>query len=89
MKPTANHMPPIDFAKLEREITQTPLPPLEYTPPVRPVAHTAVQIIAHGITQLRWKEAEAMGTAVAAKVKDGSSMTAAIQAWAEEWESFK
>jgi len=90
---TASKLPQLDFARMEREITETVPPPLDYTPSKK--AHTALQIIAHGITQLRWKDAEDMGRIIEAKLKiiDGkisadSSITAAIQAWAEEWESF-
>ena len=82
---TASKLPQLDFARMEREITETVPPPIDYTPKK---THTALQIIAHGITQLRWRDAEGMGEAVKAKMKDGNSLTAAIQAWAEEWESF-
>ena len=80
---TASKLPQLDFAKLEREITSPP--PVNF---VDRKAKTAVQIIAHGITQLRWRDAESMGESVKAKMKDGNNLTAAIQAWAEEWESF-
>lgn len=84
-------LPPIDFDRMEREILEgTPLPPTPFHYP-EPVAvhHTAVQIIAYGISRLTWKEAEKMGAAIQIKMQDGITLTAAIQAWAEEWESFK
>lgn len=89
MKPAT----PLDLAKLERDLHHTPLPPAptveDFAPRRMQASETALQIIAQGITHLTWKEAEAMGSAIMAESKDGVSLTAAIQAWAEKWESFK
>jgi hypothetical protein len=85
---------PVNLDHLEEEIRRTPVPETDYTPlPRRELApvldHTALQIIAHGITRLTWKDAENMGTSIQTKLKDGASLTSAIQAWAEGWESFQ
>jgi hypothetical protein len=51
--------------------------------------YTALQLIGHAATRLTWRDAEKMGQAIQAKMKDGGSLTAAIQAWAEDWEKFE
>jgi hypothetical protein len=53
------------------------------------VSHTSLQVIGHAITKLTWAEAEAMGTGVQIKMKDGVSIASAIQAWANDWEKFE
>lgn len=79
---------PFNFEQMERELeAAVPTAPRERKLP--DATHNAVQIIAHGITCLTWKEAEGMGNAIQSKMKEGSSLTAAIQSWAEEWESFR
>jgi hypothetical protein len=53
---------------------------------------TTLQTIAAAVTKLSWKEAEEMGAAINAKLKNGDSitgLTAAIQSWAHDWENFK
>jgi hypothetical protein len=73
------------------QATRAPSEDKHYAPPAvrEREDHTAVQIIAHAITRLTWKEAEKMGVAIQDKVKDGGPLTAAIQAWAAEWEDFQ
>jgi hypothetical protein len=52
--------------------------------------YSTLQAIAYSITRLTWREAESMGASIADKMKkDGENLTAAIQAWAEEWEKFE
>lgn len=79
---------PIDFDQMERDLNEyNKQNQAQPQPQIR--AETATQIIAQGIVHLTWKEAEVMGEAIQAKVKDGVSLTSAIQAWAAEWETFK
>lgn len=88
---TMNKLPPLDFDQMERDLQNDLKAVTVRRTEKRTPDHdaTAVQIIAHGITCLTWKDSEAMGNAIQAKMKDGASLTAAIQAWAEEWETFK
>lgn len=85
--------PPIDFEQMEREIQRSIAKspePENYAP--KENRWTPIQAIAYGITKLTWKEATAMGDAIQSKIKDGSAgsnLTAAIQAWAEEWETIR
>jgi hypothetical protein len=71
----------IDLERLEDEINEEL--------PHSTLSHSAIQIIAHAITRLSWRDAESMGKAIQDKQKDGISTTEAIQVWAEEWESFE
>jgi hypothetical protein len=57
--------------------------------PVRPQGKTALQQIAIAACRLTWREAEQMGSTIQMKMKDGMSLTAAIQAWAADWEKFE
>jgi hypothetical protein len=78
---------PVDLDRLRDEIQRnTELPQMEYAQ--REVReYTRLQVIGHAITTLTWSEAEKMGQAI--KSKDGESLTAAIQTWAKDWESFE
>ena len=90
-----NH--PVDLDRLANEIedasaeihrTATPPPP-SYSAEEEPRhQHSALQLIAHAATRLTWREAESMGTSIQSKFKEGVSLTAAIQSWAEDWEKF-
>ena len=83
-----------ELDELEEEIGRTvgtvratdPPPSFKMDSPPRQVS--SLQSIGRQVTQLTWKQAEWMGTQVQAKIKDGVSVTSAIQAWAEEWEKF-
>ena len=87
-KPTA-----VDLDELEARIHDAhESAPVPYAPRERP-AHTPLQVIGHAITKLTWKDAESMGKAIAAKSEnngniDAKALTAAIQAWAADWEKF-
>ena len=70
-----------------------------YAPPAqRPAAaqsaYTPLQLIAHAMTKLTWREAEVMGLAIRAKMSESigqgaePALTAAMIQWAEGWESF-
>lgn len=86
--------PPIDLNRLSAEGLEgrpTKIPASQtlahYAPKRGGVGHvipTALSGIAATITKLTWKEAEAMGAGIAAKMTDGTSLTAAIQTWADE-----
>jgi hypothetical protein len=81
----------VDFERLEEEMGQhmTPLPAPSYdVPRFGTDQHTTLQVIGHAITRLTWKDAEGMGAGIQVKMKEGGSLAAAIQAWAEEWEKF-
>jgi hypothetical protein len=71
---------PVDLDKLREEIGEAPRVPKEkfYAP---------LQVIGHAITRLTWSDAVKMGEAIQAKLKEGE-LTAAIQEWAKDWESF-
>ena len=64
--------------------------------PRRPVERpepTRLQVIGHAITTLTWAEAEAMGKAIQSRLGaepsgTAQNVTAAIQDWAKDWESF-
>jgi hypothetical protein len=52
---------------------------------------TALQTIARDITRLTWREAEHMSKGIASKLRDQNlaGLTAALQDWAWEWETFR
>ena len=86
----------VDLDELEARLHEahggTSPAPVPYAPRERP-AHTPLQVIGHAITKLTWKDAESMGKAIAAKSEnngniDAKALTAAIQAWAADWEKF-
>ena len=88
---------PLDFEQMERDIQDLAsdyAKKPKTNPEPQPKPHTATQLIAQSITQLTWREAEAMGAAISTKLKSGdtnasvSNLTAAIQSWAAEWETF-
>jgi hypothetical protein len=93
----------VDVDSLEREIHNTPLPstprledyvpphqtPIPTLPPAVKPQRSPLQVIAYGLTKLTWREAEVMGDAVKALMKEDTSLTAAIIAWAEKWETFE
>lgn len=93
---------PVDMDQLERDVTQTLRgapgqesgqvnDPIPYAKPRPAERYAPLQVIGHAITRLTWKEAEAMGKAIAERMKDVKDMhdlTSAIQSWAAEWESF-
>ena len=75
---------PVDLDQLSKDLIE----------PGRPVRvdrpkFTPTQVIGHAITMLTWREAEIMGAAIQALIKDGTSLTAAIVQWAEKWEELK
>jgi hypothetical protein len=86
---------PVDLDELESRIhdAHESTAPVPYAPRER-VQHTSLQVIGHAITRLTWKDAVAMGDAIAAKIKkdvgtsDATELTRAIQAWAADWEKF-
>jgi hypothetical protein len=89
-----NHVLKTELSKPDGPLLQaTPLPPLPK--PTKDIPRygvsqfTTMQVIAHAITKLTWKEAESLGAGIQAKVKDGVPLAAAIQAWAEDWEKFE
>lgn len=82
-RPLPHH--PVNLDQLEHEIHDVRIP----TPQLIARHDSAAQIIAQAIINLTWRDAEAMGEGIKGKMKDGESLTAAIQAWAAEWESFK
>ena len=94
-KPTA-----VDLDELEARLhhahegsTSAPSVPYPTREPRERPAHTPLQVIGHAITKLTWKDAESMGKAIAAKSEnngniDAKALTAAIQAWAADWEKF-
>ena len=84
----------VDLDELESRIhdAHESTAPVPYAPRER-VQHTPLQVIGHAITKLTWKDAESMGKAIAAKSEnngniDAKALTAAIQAWAADWEKF-
>ena len=82
-----------------REAHEAASPPY-VTPGIREprerVQHTPLQVIGHAITRLTYKDAVKMGEEIFKKitrdVADGAptaaELTAAIQAWAADWEKF-
>jgi hypothetical protein len=91
-KPTA-----VDLDELEARIhdAHESTAPVPYAPRERP-AHTPLQVIGHAITRLTYKDAVKMGEEIfkkvtkdeAAKTANHAELTAAIQAWAADWEKF-
>ena len=82
---------PVDLDMLEQEIRSEPTAPRAYAP--RETREhpqpTRLQVIAHAITTLTWSEAVKMGDAIKIKLPEGSGdLTAAIQEWAKDWETF-
>ena len=71
---------PVDLDKLREEIGEAPRVPKEKS-------YAPLQVIGHAITRLTWADAVKMGEAIQAKLKEGE-LTAAIQEWAKDWESF-
>lgn len=63
--------------------------PSALSPPATYNGCSALQIIAQGIIRLPWREAEKMASGIGAKTKGSMTLAAAIQAWAEEWKTFK
>jgi hypothetical protein len=45
---------------------------------------TALEMIASSIARLTWTDAEIMGKAITDKMKEGATLTAAMQSWAIE-----
>ena len=87
---------PVDLDELEARIHDAhESAPVPYAPRERP-AHTPLQVIGHAITRLTYKDAVKMGEDIFKKitrdVADGApnaaELTAAIQAWAADWEKF-
>jgi hypothetical protein len=90
---------PVDLDELEARIHDareaTSPTPIPYAPRER-VQHTPLQVIGHAITRLTYKDAVKMGEEIFKKitrdVADGApnaaELTAAIQAWAADWEKF-
>jgi hypothetical protein len=87
---------PVDLDELEDTIkTYNDRSAAQPRRPVEKPQPTRLQIIGHAVTTLTWAEAEAMGRAIEAKlsIEDGrimakTSLTAAIQDWAKDWETF-
>jgi hypothetical protein len=88
---------PVDLDELEARIhdAHESIAPVPYAPRER-VQHTPLQVIGHAITRLTYKDAVKMGEEIFKKitrdVADGAptaaELTAAIQAWAADWEKF-
>src|SRR6516164_1717555 len=91
----------VDLDELEARIHEAhegTSPPSAYDPrpPRERVQHTPLQVIGHAITRLTYKDAVKMGEDIFKKitrdVADGAptaaELTAAIQAWAADWEKF-
>jgi hypothetical protein len=78
----------VDLDKIRDELNAAaPMPTRE----PRERDYAPLQLIAHAITKLTWREAVTMGKAIAAKGTDGNNsgdLTAALIAWAEDWENF-
>ena len=87
----------VDLDELESRIhdAHESTAPVPYAPRER-VQHTPLQVIGHAITRLTYKDAVKMGEDIFKKitrdVADGAptaaELTAAIQAWAADWEKF-
>jgi hypothetical protein len=75
----------VDLDKLREEIGVGEQTYLTKVPKER--SYAPLQIIGHAITRLTWADAVKMGEAIQAKLKEGE-LTAAIQEWAKDWESF-
>ena len=73
---------PVDLDKLREEIGEAPRVPY-----AKEKSYAPLQVIGHAITRLTWADAVKMGEAIQAKLKEGE-LTAAIQEWAKDWESF-
>jgi hypothetical protein len=92
----------VDLDELESRIheahesTSAPSVPYPTREPRERVQHTPLQVIGHAITRLTYKDAVKMGEEIFKKitrdVADGAptaaELTAAIQAWAADWEKF-
>ena len=80
----------VDMDQLERDVRATIKPPpprdLDQYAPKPKHNPTPLQVIAHAITRLTWTDAEAMGSAIEKAKTDDGTLTAAIQAWAKDWE---
>ena len=74
---------PVDLDKLREEIGETK----PYVPYAKEKSYAPLQVIGHAITRLTWADAVKMGEAIQSKLKEGE-LTAAIQEWAKDWESF-
>ena len=93
-KPVAVDLDELE-ARLHHAHEGTSPAPVPYAPRERP-AHTPLQVIGHAITRLTYKDAVKMGEDIFKKitrdVADGApnaaELTAAIQAWAADWEKF-
>ena len=93
----------VDLDELEARLhhahegsTSAPSVPYPTREPRERPAHTPLQVIGHAITRLTYKDAVKMGEEIFKKitrdVADGAptaaELTAAIQAWAADWEKF-